>query len=102
MEDNPESILQDHAMVDSGCSSHMTSNKAYLLDYKDYNGGFVAFGSNPLLDESQVVLRAPRQNEVYSLDLKNIVPSGELILLRTSMDLRMDASCAGSFLISGL
>ncbi|GKE15629.1 hypothetical protein Tco_1423206, partial [Tanacetum coccineum] len=29
-----------------------------------------------LLDESQVVLRAPRQNDVYSLDLKNIVPSG--------------------------
>ncbi|GKE99872.1 retrovirus-related pol polyprotein from transposon TNT 1-94 [Tanacetum coccineum] len=28
-----------------------------------------------LLDESQVVLRAPRQNGVYSLDLKNIVPS---------------------------
>ncbi|GJU64032.1 putative ribonuclease H-like domain-containing protein [Tanacetum coccineum] len=31
-----------------------------------------------LLDESQVVLRAPRQNDVYSLDLKNIVPSGGL------------------------
>ncbi|GKE00992.1 retrovirus-related pol polyprotein from transposon TNT 1-94 [Tanacetum coccineum] len=29
-----------------------------------------------LLDESQVVLRAPRKNNVYSLDLKNIVPSG--------------------------
>ncbi|GKE29779.1 putative ribonuclease H-like domain-containing protein [Tanacetum coccineum] len=28
-----------------------------------------------LLDESQVVLRAPRQNGVYNLDLKNIVPS---------------------------
>ncbi|GKF63378.1 putative ribonuclease H-like domain-containing protein, partial [Tanacetum coccineum] len=28
-----------------------------------------------LLDESQVVLRAPRENGVYSLDLKNIVPS---------------------------
>ncbi|GKC01898.1 hypothetical protein Tco_0993508, partial [Tanacetum coccineum] len=27
---NPESILQDHAVVDSGCSSHMTGNKAYL------------------------------------------------------------------------
>ncbi|GJS68861.1 hypothetical protein Tco_0683426 [Tanacetum coccineum] len=27
-------------------------------------------------DENQVVLRAPRQNGVYSLDLKNIVPSG--------------------------
>ncbi|GJX74093.1 putative ribonuclease H-like domain-containing protein [Tanacetum coccineum] len=118
----------------------MTSNKAYLSDYKDYNGGFMAFGSDPkkgkitgkgkirttnldfddvylldelkfnlfsvskicdkknsvlftdteclilspsfkLLDESQVVLRAPRQNGVYSLDLKNIVPSGGITCL---------------------
>ncbi|GKF30611.1 hypothetical protein Tco_0100409, partial [Tanacetum coccineum] len=44
---NPEILLQDHAVVDSGYSSHMTSNKAYLLDYEDFNGGFVAFGSNP-------------------------------------------------------
>ncbi|GKA30435.1 ribonuclease H-like domain-containing protein [Tanacetum coccineum] len=68
---NPKSILQDHAVVDSGCSSHMTGNKAYLSDYKDYNGGFVAFGS----DDFQSV--SSRQNRVYSLDLKNIVPSGE-------------------------
>ncbi|GJS63910.1 putative ribonuclease H-like domain-containing protein [Tanacetum coccineum] len=61
---NPKIVLQDYAVVDSGCSSHMTSNK-------DYNGGFVAFAL------SQVVFRAPRQNDVYSLDLKNIVPSGE-------------------------
>ncbi|GKF70371.1 hypothetical protein Tco_0203428 [Tanacetum coccineum] len=124
---NPEIFLQDHAVVDSGCSSHMTSNKAYLSDYEDYNGRFVAFGSDPkggkitgkgkiktanldfvdelkfnlfsvsqmcdkknsvffteseclilshsfkLLDESQVVLRAPRKDSVYNLDLKNIV-----------------------------
>ncbi|GKF68686.1 hypothetical protein Tco_0198365 [Tanacetum coccineum] len=25
----------------------MTGNKAYLSDYKDYNGGFMAFGSDP-------------------------------------------------------
>ncbi|GKC60462.1 putative ribonuclease H-like domain-containing protein [Tanacetum coccineum] len=110
---NLEIFLQDHAVVDSGCSSHMTGNKAYLSDYEDYNGGFVAFGSDPkgdelkfnlfsvsqmcdkknsvlfteteclilspsfkLLDESQVVLRAPRKDDVYILDLKNIVPSG--------------------------
>ncbi|GJZ47043.1 ribonuclease H-like domain-containing protein [Tanacetum coccineum] len=110
---NPEIFLQDHAVVDSGCSSHMTGNKAYLSDYEDYNGGFVAFGSDPkgdelkfnlfsvsqmcdkknsvlftdteclilspsfkLLDESQVVLKAPRKDDVYSLDLKNIVSSG--------------------------
>ncbi|GJS06012.1 putative ribonuclease H-like domain-containing protein [Tanacetum coccineum] len=44
---NLEILLQDHAVVDSGCSSHMTSNKAYLSDYEDFNGGFVAFGSDP-------------------------------------------------------
>ncbi|GJU17931.1 putative ribonuclease H-like domain-containing protein [Tanacetum coccineum] len=77
----------------SGCSSHMTGNKAYLSDYEDYNGGFMAFGSDPkggkitteclilspsfkLLDESQVVLRAPRKDDVYNLNLMNIVPSG--------------------------
>ncbi|GKB37782.1 reverse transcriptase domain-containing protein [Tanacetum coccineum] len=44
---NPEILLQDHAVVDSGCSSHMTGNKAYLSDYEDFNRGFVAFGSDP-------------------------------------------------------
>ncbi|GKA00312.1 putative ribonuclease H-like domain-containing protein [Tanacetum coccineum] len=137
---NPEILLQDHAVVDSSCSSHMTGNKAYLSDYEDFNGGFVAFGSDPkggkiigkgkiktanldfddvyfvdelkfnlfsvsqmcdkknsvlfteseclilspsfkLLDESQVVLRAPRKDDVYSLDLKNIVPSGGITCL---------------------
>ncbi|GJQ98132.1 hypothetical protein Tco_0009271, partial [Tanacetum coccineum] len=100
---NLEILLQDHAVVDSGCSSYMTGNKAYLLDYEDFNEGFVAFGSDPkgdklkfnlfsvsqmcdkknsvlfteseclilspsfkLLDESQVVLRAPRKDDVYS------------------------------------
>ncbi|GKA80322.1 hypothetical protein Tco_0786918, partial [Tanacetum coccineum] len=82
---NPEILLQDHTVVDSGCSSHMTGNKAYLSDYEDYNRGFVAFGSDPigsfkLLMKSQVVHRAPRKDDVYSLDLKNIVPSGEIII----------------------
>ncbi|GKC24923.1 putative ribonuclease H-like domain-containing protein, partial [Tanacetum coccineum] len=34
-----------------------------------------------LFDESQVVLRAPRKDDVYSLDLKNIVPSGGITCL---------------------
>ncbi|GJZ29321.1 hypothetical protein Tco_0573968 [Tanacetum coccineum] len=103
---DPKGISKsDHAVVDSGCSSHMTGNKAYLSDYEDFNGGFMAFGNKlkfnlfsvsqmcdkknsvlfieteclilspsfKLLDESQVVLRAPRKDDVYSLDLKNIV-----------------------------
>ncbi|GKF29274.1 hypothetical protein Tco_0095616 [Tanacetum coccineum] len=45
---DPKGITKsDHAVVDSGCSCHMSGNKAYLLDYEYYNGGFVGFGSNP-------------------------------------------------------
>ncbi|GKE90654.1 hypothetical protein Tco_1571749 [Tanacetum coccineum] len=148
---NPEICLQDHVVVDSGCSSHMTSNKAYLSDYEDYNGGFLAFGSDPkvgkitgkgkirtanldfddvyfvdelkfnlfsvsqmydkknsvlftdteclilspsfkLFDESQVILRTPRQNDVYNLDLKNIVPSrGKIIYMQ--MQHQMSLNC---------
>ncbi|GJR17894.1 integrase, catalytic region, zinc finger, CCHC-type containing protein [Tanacetum coccineum] len=103
---NPEILLQDHTVVDSGCSSHMTSNKAYLSDYKDFNGGFVAFGSDPkggkitcdkknsvlfteseclitwspifkLLDEVRwLFFRAPRKMMCTSWNKKNIVPSG--------------------------
>ncbi|GKF44092.1 hypothetical protein Tco_0130644, partial [Tanacetum coccineum] len=40
-------LLQDHTVVDIGFSSHMTGNKAYLSDYEDFNGGVVAFGSDP-------------------------------------------------------
>ncbi|GJT13166.1 ribonuclease H-like domain-containing protein [Tanacetum coccineum] len=34
-----------------------------------------------LIDESQVLLRVPRKNNMYSIDLKNIVPKGGLTCL---------------------
>ncbi|GJY83759.1 putative ribonuclease H-like domain-containing protein [Tanacetum coccineum] len=34
----------DKGFVDSGCSRHMTGNITYLLDFKEFNGGYVAFG----------------------------------------------------------
>ncbi|GJR86251.1 putative ribonuclease H-like domain-containing protein [Tanacetum coccineum] len=34
-----------------------------------------------LLDESQVLLRVPRQSNMYSFDLRNVVPSGDLTCL---------------------
>ncbi|GJR80913.1 putative ribonuclease H-like domain-containing protein [Tanacetum coccineum] len=34
-------------VIDSGCSRHMTGNKSYLSDYKEIDGGFVAFGGDP-------------------------------------------------------
>ncbi|GKA40868.1 uncharacterized mitochondrial protein-like protein [Tanacetum coccineum] len=86
----------------------MTGNKALLTDYQDINGGFGAFGGSTrggkitsietsilftkteclvlshdfkLIDESQVLLRVPRQNNMYSFDIKNVVPSGDLTCL---------------------
>ncbi|GJY96617.1 ribonuclease H-like domain-containing protein [Tanacetum coccineum] len=138
--DYPQRALKNKGIVDSGCSRHMTGNKAHLAEYQDYNGGPVAFGGSKgyitgkgkiktgkldfedvcfvkelqhfklfsvsqmcdkknkvlftdteclvlspefkLPDENQVLLRVPRQNNMYSFNLENIVPSGEVYLQR--------------------
>ncbi|GJY08882.1 putative ribonuclease H-like domain-containing protein [Tanacetum coccineum] len=36
--------LDDKGFVNSGCSRHMTGNIAYLSDFKQFDGGYVAFG----------------------------------------------------------
>nr|GEW07617.1 hypothetical protein [Tanacetum cinerariifolium] len=43
-QDNPHPTLKGKGIIDSGCSRHMTGNKAYLVDYQDFHGGPVAFG----------------------------------------------------------
>ncbi|GJV93215.1 hypothetical protein Tco_1541028 [Tanacetum coccineum] len=40
----PQGALKNKGIVDSGCSRHITGNKAYLAEYQDYNGGPVVFG----------------------------------------------------------
>nr|GEU62091.1 ribonuclease H-like domain-containing protein [Tanacetum cinerariifolium] len=47
--DNPHQTLKGKSVVDSGCSRYMTRNKAYLVDYQDFNGGLVAFGGRVYL-----------------------------------------------------
>ncbi|GJT70989.1 hypothetical protein Tco_1030275 [Tanacetum coccineum] len=39
--------LHDQGVIDSGCSRHMTGNIAYLTDYEEIDGGYVAFRGNP-------------------------------------------------------
>ncbi|GKF38208.1 hypothetical protein Tco_0118269 [Tanacetum coccineum] len=34
----------DTGFIDSGCSMHMIGNIAYLLDFKEFDGGYVTFG----------------------------------------------------------
>ncbi|GKE76995.1 ribonuclease H-like domain-containing protein, partial [Tanacetum coccineum] len=98
-EDYLQRALQNKGIVDSRCSRHMTGNKAYLAEYQDFNGSPVAFRGSKgyitgngkiktgksdfedLADENQVLLRIPRQNNMYSFNLKNIVPSGGLACL---------------------
>nr|GEY48082.1 ribonuclease H-like domain-containing protein [Tanacetum cinerariifolium] len=56
--DNPYYNLKEKGSVDSGCSRHMTRNKAYLIEYQDFNGGSVAFGGSngQITDKENVVL----------------------------------------------
>ncbi|GKA85256.1 putative ribonuclease H-like domain-containing protein [Tanacetum coccineum] len=78
-------------------------SKEHVLssDYEDIDGGYVAFERNlkgekitgkgtiktgnldfkKLIDESQVLLRVPKKNNMYSVDLKNIVPKRGLTCL---------------------
>ncbi|GKA52860.1 putative ribonuclease H-like domain-containing protein [Tanacetum coccineum] len=97
--DYPHRTFQNKGIVNSGCSRHMTGNKAYLAEYQDFNGGPVAFGGSKgyitgkgkiktgkldfedLPDANQVLLRIPRQNNMYSFNLENIVPSRGLACL---------------------
>nr|GEX93510.1 hypothetical protein [Tanacetum cinerariifolium] len=44
---NPHHALKDKGVIDSGCSRHMTGNMSYLTEFKEINGGYVAFGGNP-------------------------------------------------------
>nr|GEX86598.1 xylulose kinase-1 [Tanacetum cinerariifolium] len=44
--DDPYKALKDKGIVDSGCSRHMTGNKAHLVDYQEFKGGSVAFGGS--------------------------------------------------------
>ncbi|GJY77813.1 hypothetical protein Tco_0483614 [Tanacetum coccineum] len=61
-------------------------NMSYLKDLKKLMKGYVAFGGNPkggkiqakLTDESHVLLKVPRKNNMYSVDLKNSVHKGGL------------------------
>nr|GEW36032.1 putative ribonuclease H-like domain-containing protein [Tanacetum cinerariifolium] len=87
-EGNPQHALKDKGVIDIGCSRHMTRNMSYLSDFEELNGRYVVFGECLVLshdfklpDESQVLLRAPRENNMYNVNLKSIVPFWDLTCL---------------------
>nr|GFA02336.1 hypothetical protein [Tanacetum cinerariifolium] len=111
---NPQQVLKDKGVIKSGCSRHMTGNISYLSDFKEINGGYVAFGRNPkggkitgkeneciflssdfkLPDENHVLLRVLRENNMYNVDLKNIIPSGDLTCVFAKATIKREFSVA--------
>ncbi|GJV39155.1 putative ribonuclease H-like domain-containing protein [Tanacetum coccineum] len=92
--------LKKHNYVDArGRSKHMTGNMSYLLDFKEFDGGYVTFrggakigkitskGTLKTADESQVLLKVPRKNNMYNVNMKNIVPKESLTCLVTKATL---------------
>nr|GEU56391.1 putative ribonuclease H-like domain-containing protein [Tanacetum cinerariifolium] len=77
---NPQQALIDKGVIDSGCSRHMTGNISYLSEFEEINRGYVAFGGNP--KGGKITGKgSPRENNMNNVDLKNIVPSGDLTCL---------------------
>ncbi|GJV02197.1 ribonuclease H-like domain-containing protein [Tanacetum coccineum] len=76
-------------LVDSGCSRHMTGNIAYLSDFKIlmevcyfwWEEHLEAKLLAKLPDENHILLKIPRQDNMYSFDMKNIVPKDSLTCL---------------------
>ncbi|GJS08785.1 reverse transcriptase domain-containing protein [Tanacetum coccineum] len=80
---SPQLELQEKGVIDSGCSRHMTGNISYLLDYEEIDDTecVVLSLDFKLLDENHVLLRVPRKDNMYNVDLNNIFPSGGLTCL---------------------
>ncbi|GKA00252.1 retrovirus-related pol polyprotein from transposon TNT 1-94 [Tanacetum coccineum] len=86
----------------NGCSRHMTGNISYLSDFEPYDEGYVSFGDGggkitgkgtiktdfKLDDDRHVLLRTPRHQNMYAVDLKNIVPHENLtcLIAKASVD----------------
>nr|GEV48911.1 hypothetical protein [Tanacetum cinerariifolium] len=94
--------IDDKGYWDNGCSRHMTSNISYLSDYEPFDEGYVSFGQGgckitskgtiktkcivlgrnfKLSDGANVLLRTPKQHNMYLIDLNNIVPHKDLTCL---------------------
>nr|GEU32166.1 putative reverse transcriptase, RNA-dependent DNA polymerase [Tanacetum cinerariifolium] len=84
-------IVRPKAVLDAVQGNQVNAVKASAY-YEEIDGGFVAFGGNSkggkitgkgkirtdfkLTDESHVLLKVPRKDNMYNVDLKNVVPQG--------------------------
>nr|GEU51212.1 hypothetical protein [Tanacetum cinerariifolium] len=76
-----------------GTGWHMTGKISYLTDFKEFDGGYVVFGGGAkggkvigtriirTAGESHVLLKVSRKNNMYTVDMKNIIPTKDLTYL---------------------
>ncbi|GJY54283.1 putative ribonuclease H-like domain-containing protein [Tanacetum coccineum] len=76
---NLQMDLQDQGVIDSVCSSHMTRNCPIILILKKLIEDMLPLEVTPKEGKSQA--KVPRKNNMYSVDLKNIVSKGGLTFL---------------------
>ncbi|GJS05598.1 putative ribonuclease H-like domain-containing protein [Tanacetum coccineum] len=152
--DSASITLKKHNYIDArGRSKHMTGTIAYLSDFKEFDGCYVAFGGGAyggritgkgtlktdsldfdvyfvnelkfnlfsisqmcdkknyvlfinteclvlspnfkLSDENQILLKIPRKDNMYSFDMKNIVPKESLTYLIANATLDESMLCIG-------
>ncbi|GJZ23015.1 putative ribonuclease H-like domain-containing protein, partial [Tanacetum coccineum] len=75
-QDYPHRTLKHKGIIDSGCSRHMTGNKAYLAAYQDFNGGPVAFGGSKG-SENQANKHAGPQEANHKAGTKDNIDAGD-------------------------
>nr|GEU49444.1 hypothetical protein [Tanacetum cinerariifolium] len=75
----PQDALKDQGYFNSGCSRHMAGNVSYLTDFKEHDGGYVAFGEElkvvRLLAKAQSELMCDKKNSVLFTDTECFVRS---------------------------
>nr|GEZ49532.1 retrovirus-related Pol polyprotein from transposon TNT 1-94 [Tanacetum cinerariifolium] len=73
---NLQQDLEDKGVIKSECPRHMTGNMFYLTNFEEINKGYVALRGNP--KGGKITGKVPRKDNMYNVDLKNIVPKGGL------------------------
>nr|GEU63401.1 retrovirus-related Pol polyprotein from transposon TNT 1-94 [Tanacetum cinerariifolium] len=85
---NPQHALKDKGVIDSGCLRHMTGNMSYLSDFKELNGGYVAFRGNPKSGKISGKARLRQKGKQHKASYKTKpVSSVEQPLFKLHMDL---------------
>ncbi|GJT86032.1 putative ribonuclease H-like domain-containing protein [Tanacetum coccineum] len=82
-QDYPHRALQNKGIVDSGCSRHVTGNKAYLAEYQDFKGGQVAFLEvkvNKGIKREYSNARTPQQNGVAERQNRTLIEAARTML----------------------